>query len=42
MLNVNNIHERNSGKSVSCMFDYYVVIDYEATCQRQHNRPDFQ
>ena len=40
-LNIAGVHDRNENGTVRVMFHYYVVIDFEATCELLKN-PDFQ
>ena len=33
MLSVNGIQEKNGCSKIRVLFDYYIVIDFEATCE---------
>lgn len=37
MLNVSGIQEQNGSSKIRILFDFYVIIDYEATCELLRN-----
>lgn len=37
MLNVSGVQEKNGGPKIRILFDFYVIIDYEATCELLRN-----
>ena len=41
LLNVAGVQERHENARIKIMFDYYVVIDFEATCEYVQ-RPEFK
>lgn len=37
MLSVNGVQEKNGCSRIRVLFDYYIVIDFEATCEAVRN-----
>lgn len=37
MLNVSGIQEQTGSSKIRILFDFYVIIDYEATCELLRN-----